>query len=411
MDAPHAVFLPGYTSSVLQARFMQPSSSLATRPDVPQPPWSRSAERIAIVAFWFFLAALEFLRRTVHPFSPDEGIGAMAFAGVAVYAVWAALTPGIFWLARRIPLERERAALRLLAHVGIGLGVAIVVELLNFMFIRTLMQEGIIAGPRGFLRASPAAVILQLWFLDSFIIYLAVLTVGFARNYFIQFRHQELEAGKLEVQLADARLSALQMQLNPHFLFNTLNTVSALADRSPEGVQQIVAKLSGLLRRTLDQTDQQEVPLSEELSFLRDYLKIQRIRFEGDLEVTEDIEPGVLDALVPNLVLLPLVENAIIHGVQANPGGRGRIALGARREAKTDRLVLTVCDNGPGLSEKVKKAGHKDGVGLSNTRARLEALYGAEGRLELDGASGGGLLATITLPYHTATDLRVTPDV
>lgn len=369
-----------------------------------------------MIGFWVFLAALELLRRTLNPYRPPGSIGLIVYVSVASYAVWALVTPWVFGLVRRLPLEQGASARRFITHLGIGLAVSILMELLSFTLIGTLVRNGAAGTDLSPSQYSPrpADVILQLWFLDELVTYLAVLAVGFARSYFIRLRVREqeavrlqAEAASLQAQLADARLAALRMQLNPHFLFNTLHTVSSLAEVDPEGVQRIVARLSALLRRTLEGTARQEVPLAEELSFLRDYLEIQRIRFQGSLEVREEIGPGVLDALVPNLILQPLVENAVKHGADRAGDGVGRVVLHAHLDADAGQLVLAVRDNGPGLSVGAEEAAARTGrVGLANTRARLDALYGGAAALDLDRAPEGGLAATITLPYHTAADLR-----
>jgi LytS/YehU family sensor histidine kinase len=189
------------------------------------------------------------------------------------------------------------------------------------------------------------------------------------------------------------------MQLNPHFLFNTLHAVSALVERDPAGVRRLVARLSALLRHVLDSGGRQEVTLAEELAFLRDYLDIQQVRFQGRLQVSESIPDDLLGAMVPNLILQPLVENAIVHGL-GRVEGCGRIDMAAVRRGAA--LVLTVRDNGPGL----QRNGSGVGVGLSNTVARLAGLYGDEATLVLGSTDEGGVEARIELPYHTADDLR-----
>jgi LytS/YehU family sensor histidine kinase len=249
-------------------------------------------------------------------------------------------------------------------------------------------------------------VLLRLWFLDEFVVFVAVLAAGFARDYFLRYREHQAEAAHLETQLAEARLSALRMQLNPHFLFNTLHAVSALVERDPAGVRLMVARLSALLRHVLDGSPAQEVPLRDELAFLRLYLDIQRVRFQGRLEVIEDIEPAALDALVPNLLLQPLVENAVEHGVSRLEDGVGRVEVRARIEpspGSPDRLVVVVRDNGPGPGVEGARG---SGVGLANSEARLEALYGRDAGLRLTAAPDGGASAVVALPYHTAADLR-----
>lgn len=400
------------------------STPTSSTPSLPRPPWSPAAEWIAIFATWAFLAALEFLRRSINPFGPPGPQGLIMYVGVVSYFVWALLTPLIFEIVRRLPLEHGRTAQRMVAHVTMGLVVAVVVELVNFTLVSLLLEKELVlvlGSPGNTIRIGPLGAIIRLWFLDEFVIYLAVLAVGFARNYFIRLRSGEKESARLQAdaarleaetaslqaQLSDARLSALRMQINPHFLFNTLHAISSLADDDPEGVQRIVARLSTLLRRALEGTDRQEVPLEEEIAFLRDYLEIQRVRFQDRLEVSEEIDPNVLGALVPNLILQPLVENAIKHGASEDPEAVERIVLHAHHDTENDRLVLAVRDNGPGMPDGIEEeAGRNGRVGLANTRARLDALYGPHATLELSGAAEGGLAATILLPYHTAEDVR-----
>jgi len=255
---------------------------------------------------------------------------------------------------------------------------------------------------------SPARSVLRLWLLDDLIVYLAVLAAGFAREYFRRYQTRkeqairlQAHAAQLQAQLAEARMTALRMQINPHFLFNTLHAISTLVERDPRGVRRMVARLSELLRHTLDGGAEPEVRLEEEFEFLRRYLEIMQVRFQGRLETELAADPAILGALVPNLILQPLVENAIKHGT-GELMGTGRIEVGARREG--DRLTLTVRDNGPGLRDP--EGAVAEGVGLRNTRARLEELYGGEQSLSLRPAEGGRVVAEIRLPYHTRADLR-----
>jgi sensor histidine kinase YesM len=194
------------------------------------------------------------------------------------------------------------------------------------------------------------------------------------------------------------------MQINPHFLFNTLNTISSYLEQDPRGVRRMIARLSDLLRYTLEGTDAREVPLRQELGFIDSYLALQQIRFEERLEIGRDIDPDMLDALVPNLILQPLVENALKHGIGGREDG-GRIELAAWREG--NYLHLSVGDDGPGLSQTAGEVAAKDsqGIGLRNTRERLTSLYGPDQRFNLEAADGGGLVAHLVLPYHTSTDL------
>jgi sensor histidine kinase YesM len=212
------------------------------------------------------------------------------------------------------------------------------------------------------------------------------------------------EAVGLEARLADARLHALRMQMNPHFLFNTLHAVSSLVERDPVGVRRMIARLSELLRYTLEGSGSQEVTLREELDFLRRYLEIQQIRFQGRLDVMEFIDEDTLDAQLPSMILQPLVENAVKHGVNMIEGS-GRIELRARQV--DGMLVVSIHDNGPGIEAlPPEPLSSSDGVGLRNTRERLEMLYGGGDRLSLEQSPLGGLIAKIRVPFHTSRDLR-----
>jgi hypothetical protein len=385
-----------------------------------QRPWPRSAELAAVLGFWVLLGTLTLVRHALDPRGPAGVTAPQLFLTLFEYAYWAALTPVVFALVRRVPLEREDWARRLVFHLLLGFAVAAAFEVARILLVRPfLLAEFPRARGLGWLarRIDPTHALVRLQFLDELVIYLAILATGFARDYFLRFRERQAEAARLlaettrlQGQLADARLSALRMQLNPHFLFNTLHAVSALVERDPPGVRRIVARLSTLLRRALDETTPQEVPLRDELDFLRGYFDIQRVRFQDRLDIVEDVPPEALDALVPHLILQPLAENAVEHGVSRLETERGRIDIAARREA--GRLVVAIRDNGPGLDAGAERDGGPDrsgqAVGLKNVRARLDALYGDAARLDLAPAEGRGTEATVTLPYHTAADLRTT---
>jgi two-component system LytT family sensor kinase len=224
-------------------------------------------------------------------------------------------------------------------------------------------------------------------------------------HYYQSFRERELHAAELQHELVEAKLAALRMQLNPHFLFNTLHAVSALIHENPDAADRVLVRLSELLRLTLDQSRPQEVALSEEIAFLEGYLEIEQTRFSDRLQIERNVEPETSDALVPFLILQPLVENAIRHGIEPREG-IGRLSIRASRSNGT--LQLRVTDNGGGLTGGAVRPG--EGIGLSNTRSRLRHLYGENYRLELVPAEGGGLEARIDLPFKTrenvASDLH-----
>jgi sensor histidine kinase YesM len=230
----------------------------------------------------------------------------------------------------------------------------------------------------------------------NLLIYWVIVAVSFAFDYYGKFRERELRAAELEKSLAQAKLQALQMQLNPHFLFNSLHSISALMHQDVEAADRMIVRLSDLLRAALENSDAQEVTLRAELKFLQSYLEIEQIRFGRRLKVTMEISPDTLDARVPNLILQPLLENAIRHGIEphAKPG-----LIELRAQRANGELTLEVSDNGAGVSDANSL---DEGVGLSNTRARLRTLYGEAHRFELGNRPEGGLRVRLTIPFRTA---------
>ena len=211
----------------------------------------------------------------------------------------------------------------------------------------------------------------------------------------------QAETAELHAKLADARLDALRMQLDPHFLFNTLHAISSLVERDPRGVRKMISRLGELLRHTIEGSSEQEIPFRDELDLLRRYLDIMEVRFQGRLTVEQNIEPRALDALVPNLILQPIVENAIKHGV-SKVEGSGRIVL--RTKVVGDALLLEVENDGPPATQD--RASEGGGIGLRNTRERLQQLYGGEQGFVLRALDGDRTVAEIRIPYHTRADVR-----
>lgn len=231
------------------------------------------------------------------------------------------------------------------------------------------------------------------------LLYVGALIAAVALDFQQEARDRERRALELEAQLAQAQIMALRMQLNPHFLFNTLNTTAMLVRESDnDRAVRMLAGLGSLLRHVLEDIGRQEVPLSEEVEFIQRYLDIEGLRFEDRLRVRIDVEPGLFDALVPNLILQPLVENALQHGI-ARVGTAGHVRITAARDH--NRILLSVRDDGPGLGEDAASGG-KAGVGLENTRARLHRLYGEEGRLKVEDAEDGGVIAVVSFPLKWA---------
>jgi two-component system, LytTR family, sensor kinase len=359
----------------------------------------RPAELAAIVLFWLFFAALNAAGRLIDPRIPGvrpEVTRAVLTLSFIEYAIWALLTVPIVWLVHRYTIASSQRAPRLFFFLGVGVLVAILVDTILAQFRAHLLPLPPGRVPRGIFTN-----IIRFEFLDDFMVYLAVLGAALARDYFLRYRARveettrlQSQAAHLEAQLAEARLDALRTQLNPHFLFNTLNAVSTLVERDPRGVRRMIARLSELLRHTLDGTNEQEIPLERELDVLRRYLEIMEVRFQGRLTVTMNIADDARDTLVPNLMLQPLVENALKHGLNAADGS-GRIEVSARRDGKV--VHLTVRDHGPGPTAPSAARG----VGIQNTIARLEQLYGDKQQFALRPAADGGAVVEVEIPYRT----------
>jgi two-component system, LytTR family, sensor kinase len=371
----------------------------------PAPPWRLSrTELVLIFLFWTSIAALSVLNSVLDPrgyrlriISP---VGSFVLPFLEAW-LWALLTPVVFWLSSRFSLERSKLVTRLPVLLLAGLAIAVSVDLV-LDFIRFEFFPGPRRRPATFM---PFRTLGRLGFLSELLVYFAVLAAGFAREYFRRSQQREVETGQLEAraalleaQLSRARLETLRMQINPHFLFNTLHAISALVERDAAGVRRMIARLSEMLRHTMESRGSEEVPLRDEMALLDRYLEIMEVRFQGRLRIEREVEPAVLDCLVPNLILQPIVENAFEHGV-SRIRGPGRVRIEARREG--EMLLMAVHDNGPGFDDGAERAG---GVGIRNTRERLRELYGEADGLRLSTEAGGGGLAEMRLPFRTAGD-------
>ena len=343
---------------------------------------------LALVA-WTFLALFFFTQTYLtYLYSPNARqipTGLILQVSLSEWYTWALLAPGVIWLARRFPLGRERWVRCLAVHVPASVVIAVAKYFLYVLVRQRVL--GIEGMPNIFFQLHPNVV--TYWVIVG-------LTLGF--DYYRKFRERELRASRLEAQLSEARLQVLKMQLHPHFLFNTLHAISTLMHRDVEAADRMVSRLGELLRMTLDTAEQQEVPLKRELEFLERYLDSEQPRFQDRLTVKMQIAPEALDAQVPNLILQPIVENAIRHGIAAR-AGPGSVEIIARRAGS--RLEVEIRDTGAGLSEGHENA-RSEGVGLANTRARLAQLYGSDGSFALAGAPGGGVVASLSIPWNTA---------
>jgi len=229
------------------------------------------------------------------------------------------------------------------------------------------------------------------------LVYWTIVACNHALFYYRSNREHEIRTSHLEAQLAQAQLQALKMQLHPHFLFNTLHSVSALIHKDPDAADRMITRLGDFLRITLENAGTQEVTLQKEIEFINCYLEIEQIRFQDRLQVIVNVEPEALDAMVPNLLWQPVLENAIRHGISARSES-GCIEIGARRAG--GRLRVSIRDNGPGIQGGPGLGSSPNGgIGLANTRARLKQLYGDNHCFELKNGTPGGLEVILEIPF------------
>jgi len=326
----------------------------------------------------------------------------------ALYWVpWLALTPVLLWAARSKPLGSGAPRSHIAWHLAIMVALSFVqvpaADALQYFagvhHAATPPAGGPVQVIDLFRRSFPALVITAWWK------YWVFMGLYYAFDYHRRFREREVAAAHLETQLATAHLQALRMQLHPHFLFNALHSAAMLTMMDPEAAHRVLVQLSALLRTTLDRSAAPEVPLSEEIDFMDRYLAIEQIRFQDRLRVDIHADDDALSAVVPNLILQPLVENAVRHGIARRTDAR---CLTIRAARENGSLVLEVEDDGPGLPPGwTLTPPDGSGVGLTNVRSRLERTYGEQARLELltpadeAGRPRPGVLARVTIPYRT----------
>lgn len=306
--------------------------------------------------------------------------------------VWFALSPLILWLSDRYAFVNGRWKTSIPVHIIASFSIAFV-QLAIDAFV--LPQLGYLRQfqTASFFETYKVFLLVNLHF--SIAIYWAVLAIHQAIKYYRKYRERELQTSKLEARLAQSRLQVLKMQLHPHFLFNTLNAISELIHRDPESADRMITDLSDLLRLSFENLEVQEISLKQELEFLEKYLEIEQMRFHDRLKVEIQVAPDTLDASVPNMILQPLVENAIKHGIAPRSEG-GRIDIVASRN--NGNLRISVSDDGLGVPfgdlENLP-----EGVGLSNTRRRLKHLYGDKHLFGLAKAEKSGLKVNLTIPF------------
>ena len=304
--------------------------------------------------------------------------------------VYGALSLPVVWLARRLPLEGGSRWLTASIHLGAAL-----------LFSLAYVLVGALVGMADSRVTGESATygeifqpLLARTFPYNLLIYGVIVAVSHALDYYRKYHERTVQTLELEKRLTEARLQALLHQLEPHFLFNTLNGIASLMHSDVEAADRMLVRLSELLRITMSHTGAPNTTLRDEIAFLERYLDIEKIRFRSRLEVTIAIEDGAFDAQVPSLILQPIVENAVRHGIE--PHARpGRIELRGRRQG--DRIILTVSDNGGGIPAGGPK---REGIGLANTRARLSEIYGASQKFELVNGPDGGLCVRMEMPFN-----------
>jgi two-component system, LytTR family, sensor kinase len=306
----------------------------------------------------------------------------------AEWLLLAALTPITWYLGRRFPLRRPHVARALAVHFAGSLVLCVGWAAAGTLLRRALWRDA----------SAPWLPDLASWTLTSVpwsvFMYFAILGCVHAFSYYIEARDREQQAAQLSGQLAEARLSALRMQLHPHFLFNSLNAITVLVrDQRTALAGRMLELLSDVLRQVLRTDRPHEVAVSEEIQLVQQYLAIEQVRFSDRLAVRFDINDALRNAAVPRFILQPLVENALRHGVSQR-SDTVTVEIGVRRSG--DRLQLWVRDDGPGIDLSAPSRG----VGLENTRQRLQTLYGSAASLVLERAEGGGTLARVELPYR-----------
>lgn len=361
------------------------------------PLWQRRWARLSIIwGIWTFIGLVFTLQgyfasyRSERPISFVESL----YMQMIWAYVFALATPLVLWAVTRISIERDNWVRSALLHVPISIALSVLLTALGRVLI--WLRYGWPLGKPLTFESITRFVIAN--FTEAISIYLLIALTGYAFSYYRRYREGQVRTLQLEAQLSHAQLQALKMQLHPHFLFNTLHSISALLNRDTEAARKMITRLGDFLRLTLESSGSQEVTLRQEMEFLSCYLEIERIRFQDRLVTHMDVAQHTLDARVPNLILQPIVENAIRHGI-APRSTQGLIEIEAKQRNGT--LRIQVRDNGPGLSlHRTSENLFKKGLGLANTESRLEQLYGSAHSFNLSDNPDGGLIVTLEIPFH-----------
>jgi two-component system LytT family sensor kinase len=360
---------------------------VATNVTASKPDLRTTATRGAVyfVAWTLVAVATTELQAAAQPEGGATAFGRLIRMSLASCWLWALYTPAILALSRRVRIDRTNWPRTVSIHLGAS-------ALATFLDVALMRAIAPYVNPGAPVTSTPLhAMFLRTLFLYS-LCYFVIVALAHVRYYASLSYERDLRAATLEGQLAEARLTALQGQLRPHFLFNTLNMIAEQVYTDPAGADAMLTRLGVLLRSSFTEADRERVPLRRELELLESYIEIMRARFRGRLTFELHVDPTTLDALVPRFILQPLVENAIKHGVEPREEG-GRVTVTARRDG--DSVDLEVRDSGDGLAGAIR-----EGTGVRNTRERLHHLYGAaRQRFALSPAPGGGTIASVVIPF------------
>ena len=352
---------------------------------------------LQVFAVWLGVVSIFVLQRLVGDVFRDAPIRpGLVLLEVMYWVPWLLLAPVLIWLARRFPFTHGEWRQSVGIHLVAGFAFALIEAAASAVAERQVVLA--LESPAFVSRLPPLGATWAVYVVVAMWKYWAFLGIWTAFAAARRSRERELEAARLESQLTAARLQALHNRLHPHFLFNALHSASMLALVDPEAANRTLARLADLLRDTLREQPDADVSLARELETIQRYLDVERIRFPDRLRIDVDVDPAAMNARVPTLLLQPLVENAVRHGVAATTAA-GHLVIRGRRDGA--RLVLEVEDDGPGLPREFRLAS-SSGVGLGATAARLALLHPGNHQLELANLDGGGCRATVTLPYRAA---------
>jgi two-component system LytT family sensor kinase len=306
--------------------------------------------------------------------------------------LWALFTPLVLWLAHRYCIQRQNWLRRAGLHFVISIILSSVLLAIHYVALMFIFERTSFLTPFAIFRF--AYINLEKFLL----VYWTILLMSHAFRYYNSYRKGELKASELRTQLVQSQLEALKMQVQPHFLFNTLHSISALLSKDTEGARRMITRLGDFLRLTLENSGSMEVTLQQEIEFLNGYLEIERIRFQDRLTTDIRVDPDVLDVRVPNLILQPIVENAMRHAIGNSTSGRVEVTAAPRNGV----VRIEIKDNGPGIdAERILESRRGKGLGLANTQARLAGLYGTAARFEMLNNPTGGLVVALEIPRQT----------